>query len=39
MLPGTKTGIGMGYVPTALAKAGNEFYVKIRDKQILARVV
>lgn len=39
MLPGTKTGIGMGYVPTAIAKAGNEFYVKIRDKQILARVV
>lgn len=39
MLPGTKIGIGMGYVPTALAKAGNEFYVKIRDKQILARVV
>ncbi len=39
MLPGTKTGIGMGYVPTALAKSGCEFFVKIRDKQLLARVV
>ena len=39
MLPGTKTGIGMGYVPTALSKSGSEFYVKIRDKQVLARVI
>lgn len=39
MLPGTKMGIGMGYVPTELSKVGSEFYVKIRDKQILAKVV
>ena len=39
MLPGTKTGIGMGYVPTELSKVGSEFYVKIRDKQIPAKVV
>jgi len=36
MLPGTKTGIGMGYVSIEYAKAGNEIYVDIRGKLIPA---
>lgn len=39
MLPNTKIGVGMGYVPTELSKPGCEFFVKIRDKQIPAVVI
>lgn len=38
MLPGTKTGIGMGYVAVAYAKAGSEIFVDIRGKQLHAVV-
>ena len=37
--PSLKISIGMGYVPTALAKVGSEIYISIRDKKILAKVV
>ena len=39
MLPGTKTGIGMGYVPTAYAHPDARIYVAIRNKHVPARVV
>ncbi len=39
MLPGTKTGIGMGYVPTACAHPDARIYVAIRNKHVPARVV
>jgi aminomethyltransferase len=39
MSPSLKKGIGMGYIHTAYADAGNEIYVGIRDKILLARVV
>ncbi len=39
MLPGTKTGIGMGYVTTAASEEGNIIYIKIRDKAIPAKIV
>jgi len=32
-------GIGMGYVPTALAKPGTELFVQIRDRLLKAQVV
>jgi aminomethyltransferase len=32
-------GIGLGYVPTALAKPGTELYVNIRQKPVKAQVV
>ena len=38
ILPGTKTGIGMGYVQTAFAKSGSEIFIQIRDKNIPANV-
>lgn len=38
ILPGTRTGIGMGYVQTAFAAAGTELYVGIRDSKVKARV-
>ncbi len=37
--PSLNKAIGMGYVKTEFAKAGNEIYVKIRDKAIKAAVV
>lgn len=39
MLPGTRTGIGMGYVQTAYAKKDTVIYIKIREKLIAAKVV
>ena len=39
MLPGTKTGIGMGYVQTAYAHPDARIYVAIRNKHVPARVV
>lgn len=38
MSPVLKTGIGMGYLPPALTEPGNEIFLKIRDKLLLARV-
>lgn len=38
ILPGTRTGIGMGYVQTAFAVAGTELYVGIRDSKVKALV-
>ena len=37
--PTLNKAIGMGYVPTALAKADTEIFIKIRDKAIKAKVV
>ena len=37
--PSLNKPIGMGYVETAYAKVGTEFYVEIRNKQLKARVV
>lgn len=37
--PTLNKAIGMGYVPTALAKADSEIYIMIRDKAIKAKVV
>ncbi len=37
--PSLNKAIGMGYVHTAFSKAGNEIYIKIRDKAIKALVV
>lgn len=39
MSPSLKKGIGMGYVPTELAKPGSEIYISIRDKMLKAVVV
>lgn len=39
MLPGTRTGIGMGYVQTAYSKKETEIAIKIREKLIAAKVV
>jgi aminomethyltransferase len=39
MSPSLKKGIGMGYVQTTFSEAGNEIYIEIRDKMLLARVV
>lgn len=39
MLPGTKTGIGMGYVQTAYAKPDTSIYIVIRNKNIEAKIV
>ncbi len=39
MSPSLKIGIGMGYVPSALAAPGSEIYVKIREKLSKAIVV
>jgi aminomethyltransferase len=37
--PLSKTGIAMGYVETAFAKAGTEIFVPIRDRKLRAEVV
>ena len=37
--PSLKKAIGMGYVPTHLAKEGSDIFISIRGKKILARVV
>lgn len=37
--PSLNKAIGMGYVPTALAKADSEIFIMIRDKAIKAKVV
>ena len=39
MIPGTKTGIGMGYVKTAYSKAGSEIGIQIRNNNLKAVVV
>lgn len=37
--PSLKLAIGMGYVPTAMAKADTEIFISIRDKAIKAKIV
>jgi aminomethyltransferase len=37
--PSLKQAIGMGYVPTAMAKADTEIFISIRDKAIKAKIV
>ena len=39
MGPSVKIAVGMGYVPSALAKEGSEIFIKIRDKILRAKVV
>jgi len=39
MIPGTKTGIGMGYVKSAYSKAGTEIGIQIRNNNLKAVVV
>lgn len=39
MSPMLKEGIGMGYVPAAMAKPDSEIYIKIREKLLKAKVV
>ncbi len=39
MSPSLNLGIGMGYVKKDLAKVDNEIFVKIRDKQVKAKIV
>lgn len=39
MSPSLKKAIGMGYVKTEFSKEGSEIFVKIRDKNLKARVV
>jgi aminomethyltransferase len=39
MIPGTKTGIGMGYVKTAFSKVGSEIGIQIRNNNLKAIVV
>jgi len=39
MLPGTRTGMGMGYVKIEFAKPDTAINIKIRDKQIAAKVI
>ncbi len=39
MIPGTKTGIGMGYVEPAFSKAGSEIGIQIRNNVLKALVV
>ncbi len=39
MIPGTKTGIGMGYVKTEFSKAGSEIGIQIRNNNLKAVVV
>ncbi len=39
MGPSVKIPVGMGYVPSALSKEGNEIHIKIRDKILRAKVV
>lgn len=37
--PSLKVNIGMGYVPTELAKVGTEILISIRDKSLKAKIV
>ncbi len=37
--PTLQKGIGMGYVKTEFSKAGNEIFIKVRDRQLKAVVV
>jgi len=37
--PSLQKGIGMGYVPAALAKADSEIFIRVRDKNLKAKVV
>lgn len=39
MSPSLKLGIGLGYVPTELSSADSEIFIKIRDKELKAKVV
>ena len=39
MSPVLKKGIGMGYVQTAYSKVDSEFYIKVRNKRLKAKVV
>ena len=39
MLPGTRLGMGMGYVKTAYAAPNTTIFIKIRDKQVPAHTV
>ena len=39
MSPVLKAGIGMGYVPPSWIEPGRELYVKVRDRNLKARVV
>jgi aminomethyltransferase len=39
MGPAVKMGIGMGYVQTAYSKADTEIFIRIRDKNLKAKVV
>ncbi len=39
ILPGTKTGIGMGYVSTEYSNPDTSIYINIRNKQLEARIV
>ncbi|REA62455.1 glycine cleavage system aminomethyltransferase GcvT [Dyadobacter luteus] len=37
--PTLQKGIGLGYVPTVLSKPDTEIFVKVRDRQLKARVI
>ena len=39
MSPSMKVGIGLGYVPTELSKLDSEIFIKVRDKELKAKVV
>lgn len=39
MSPSLKLGIGLGYVPTELSSPDSEIFIKIRDKEMKAKVV
>ena len=39
MSPCLHKGIGMGYVPRVLAKAGKQIYIKVRKKAIPATII
>ena len=39
MSPCLKIGIGMGYVKPEFSKAGNNVYIKVREKLLKAEVV
>ena len=39
MGPSVKIPVGMGYVPAAYSKEGSEIYIRVREKQLKAKVV
>lgn len=39
MSPSMKLGIGLGYVPTESSKLDSEIFIKVRDKELKAKVV